>query len=275
MPEQSVPASDVPGEAAAPMQPHPVWPRPFAPQGFSRDDVTELTPQLHEQALALIAGRRTGPLFTPPSLEGTVVRPGWIGGAGWGATALDPDRRTLFIKASNAPVLGRVSPDPATGHRLDPGIATDPEAPVVLTLPGWRSWWGRWHDAVRVPIVDPPFGTLTAVDIDTGAFRWQIALGDTPAIRRHPALRALDLPPLGVAGAPGPVATRGGLVFITGGGDTLYAVDSGSGAVRWSAPLNRLAYSNPMSYRLRGHQYVAVATGQGDGAALQVFVLPH
>ena len=122
----------------------------------------------------------------------------------------------------------------------------------------------HWHEPERLPILKPPYGTLTAIDIDSGATRWQIVLGDTPGLREHPLLRNLDLPPLGVAGAPGGVATRGGLVFITGGGDTLYAIDASDGSETWSAPLGAFAYSNPMTYRTGGLQYVVVAAGRGQ-----------
>ena len=100
-------------------------------------------------------------------------------------------------------------------------------------------------------------------------------MGDTPAIRRHPALRALALPPLGVAGAPGAVATASGLLFITGGGAELFAIDAESGAVLRSFPLGQIGYSNPMVFRAtNGRTYVVVATGNGAGAALRAFALP-
>lgn len=275
LPEQPVQGSDVPGEVTSPSQPHPPWPHPFSRQGFSRDDVVDFTPQLHRQALALVEGKRLGPLFTPPSREGTVVLPGWVGGAGWGGTAVDLERRLLFIKASNMPVLARVTPDSKVRYRLDPAFS-QPTTPLKLPLPAWRQWYGRRHESVELPIIKPPYGTLTAFDLDSGATRWQVVLGDTPELRIHPALRHLDLPPLGVSGAPGGVATRGGLVFITGGGTTLYAIDARDGSVTWAAPLDDVGYSNPMTYRAgNGVQYVVVATGEGSGASLQAFALPR
>jgi quinoprotein glucose dehydrogenase len=237
--------------------------------------VIDFTPELQRLALARLEGRRLGPLFTPPSREGTVVLPGWIGGAGWGSTALDPDRRLLLIKATNLPILARVTPDAAAGYRLDPESAVDPSEPVSVQLPGWRSWYGTWHEPAALPVLKPPYGTLTAVDVDTGDTRWQIVLGDTPQLSAHPALRRLGLRPLGIAGAPGGVATRGGLVFITGGGDRLYAIDTRDGRVRWSAPLRGFAYSNPMTYRMGGRQYVVVAVGQGEDASLRAFAFPR
>jgi quinoprotein glucose dehydrogenase len=180
----------------------------------------------------------------------------------------------LFVKGSNLAVLARLAPDRAAGYRLDPQIAMTPEQPLTILLPGWFSWWGRWNGPVRLPIMKPPYGTLTAVNIDSGEIRWQVPVGDAPRLREHPALRELGLPPLGVAGAPGGAATSGGLVFITGGGSTLYAIDSVNGRVRWSAPLGTIAYSNPMTYSVAGHQFVVVATGEGTDGALRAFVLP-
>ena len=125
-----------------------------------------------------------------------------------------------------------------------------------------------------LPINRPPYGTLTAIDMATGDFRWQVPLGDTPSIRDHPALQGTKLPALGVAGSAGGVVTRGGLIFITGGGRTLYAIDTKNGTVRWQVDLGQVAYSNPMTYRTSaGKQFVLVSTGAGAGTTLQAFAL--
>jgi quinoprotein glucose dehydrogenase len=108
--ERWAPPSDVPGEQAAATQPAPSWPRPFAKQGFGPDDVIDFTPELRARALDALQQYRTGPLFTPPSLTGTVVMPGWIGGAGWGAGAFDPETRTLYVKATNSPTCATLVP---------------------------------------------------------------------------------------------------------------------------------------------------------------------
>src|SRR5439155_10918204 len=127
-----------------------------------------------------------------------------------------------------------------------------------------------------LPFSKPPYGTLTAIDLNTGEHRWQVPFGDTPAIRNHPLLKGLHLPPLGVAGAPGPMVTAGGLVFLSGGGSTLYAIDAANGATLWSTELGQSAYSNPMTYRTRsGRQYIVIATGGGprNPAKLVAFAL--
>lgn len=275
MVERVAPVSDVPGERVAATQPHPSWPLPFARQGFSERDLVDYTTDIRTAAARVLASVRSGPMFSPPSLVGTVQMPGWIGGAGWGSTAIDPVRQLAFIKATNTPVLARVVPSgDARGFVTDTAI-TDPGLPLTVELQDPRWWWPRKASPIRLPISKPPYGTLTAVDLSTGAHRWSIVLGDTPRIRRHPALRSLDLPQLGVAGAPGGVATASGLVFITGGGADLLAIDAESGAVRWSFALGQVGYSNPMVFRAtNGRTYVVVATGEGRGASLRAFSLP-
>jgi glucose dehydrogenase len=138
-------------------------------------------------------------------------------------------------------------------------------------------------DALTLPVgmatfIDPfnqPWGLLTAIDLNTGDHKWNVTLGDTPAIRNHPLLKSLNLPPVGVAGAPGPIVTASGLIFVTGGGSTLYALDTQNGATLWSADLGQGAYSVPMTYRTSaGKQFVVIATGAAAGAKLMAFALP-
>jgi quinoprotein glucose dehydrogenase len=125
-----------------------------------------------------------------------------------------------------------------------------------------------------LPINKPPYGTLTAIDMSTGEHRWQVALGDNAAVRNHPLLRGLNLPPLGVAGSPGPMVTAGGLVFATGGGSVLYALDTTDGRVLWQADLGGRGYAVPMTYRDRsGQQFVVIASGNGENAVLKAFAL--
>jgi quinoprotein glucose dehydrogenase len=267
--EQPVPKSDVPGERASLTQPVPTLPAPFAMQGFSETDVVDFTPAIKQRALDVVRRYKLGPMFTPPSLQGTVVMPGAIGGAGWGGGAFDPETGTIYIKATNSPALYTIFKTGAPSDTVDASYMVDlPHSSLGVVLdPATR---------FEIPVVKPPYGTLTAIDLNTGSQKWQITLGDAPEIRRHPMLKDVALPPLlGVAGAPGAIVTKGGLLFVSGGGSVLYAIDKTTGKTLWSAELGRRAYAVPMTYRARdGRQYVVIATGASADAELVAFALP-
>ena len=265
--EKPVPPSDVPGERAWATQPVPQRPAPIARLGISEADAADFTPAIRAAALAELRKHRLGPLFTPPSMEGTVTLPGSIGGAGWGGGAYDPTTNTLYVKATNSPSLWRII------RRATPSDTNDMEYHADLPNSAISV---RLGEGGPIPVIKPPYGTLTAIDLATGEHRWQVPLGDTPGVRSHPALRGVDLPKyLGVAGAPGGMVTAGGLVFITGGGRSLLALDATDGRVRWDHDLGQAAYANPMTYRTKaGKQYVVIATGAGAAAQLRAFSLP-
>jgi quinoprotein glucose dehydrogenase len=269
--EHGVPASDVPGEKAAQSQPVPTRPKPFAKQGFSYSDLVDFTPDIRSRALEAIKDFRVGPIYTPPSVDGTIVMPGAIGGAGWGGGAFDPSTGTIYIKTTNQPALYKIV-TPTRTDSLDTDYTADLGASRLrVTIPAADAS----ERATSLPINKPPYGTLVAIDLNTGDQQWSVTLGDTPGIRTHPLLKALNLPPVGVAGAPGPIVTAGGLIFVTGGGATLYAIDTRTGATLWSDDLGQSAYSVPMTYRTRaGKQFVVVAVGAATGAKLVAFALP-
>jgi quinoprotein glucose dehydrogenase len=274
--ERAVAASDVPGEVASPTQPFPTRPAPFVRQGISDSDLVDFTPALRDSARAVVRAYRLGPLFTPPSLQGTVVSPGWLGGAGWGGGAFDPVTNTLYVKGSNRPSVARLIPSrgaDSAGYIVDTLVSPTHLVSVRLAQ---RKGIFRRVEYTDMPAVRPPYGTLTAIDLNSGEHRWQVTLGDMPAVRNHPALRALKLPPLGVIGVPGPLVTRSGLLFISGGGDVLYALDARTGATLWNWDLGRAGYSNPMTYRTaEGRQFVVIAAGADDDARLIAFALPR
>ena len=272
--ERAVPASDAPGERASPTQPMPTRPAPFAKQGITEADLIDFTPELKRRALAIFRRYRSGPVFTPPSERGTIAMPGVIGGAGWGSTAFDPDTRTVYVKATNAPALFKVTkgvPNDTIGYAytVDLGLS---DIGVTAVPDSAR------HDHAppeALPLIKPPYGTLTAIDLDRGVTKWTVVLGDTPRLHQHPLLKGIVLPPLGVAGAPGGTVTRGGLVFITGGGDVLYAIDSRTGRTLWQHVLRAgRGYANPVTFRTAdGTQFVVIATGAGDDTELVAFAL--
>jgi quinoprotein glucose dehydrogenase len=274
--ERAVAASDVPGERVSPTQPFPTRPAPFAPQGFTQRDLVDFTPELNAFAREILKQYRIGPLYTPPSLEGTVMAPGVIGGAGWGGGAFDPETGVLYVKASNSPAVIRLVALPPTdtidaAFSFDRGATSfsfrDASPPPGLTFE---------QSPAGIPLNKPPYGTITAIDLNSGEHRWQVPIGDTPRIREHPLLRDLGLPPLGVAGAPGPMVTAGGLLFVTGGGQDLIALDKSTGLILWQFDLGTAAYANPMTYRTSDdRQYIVIATGAGSDAVLRAFTLPR
>ncbi|MGH7501751.1 MAG: PQQ-binding-like beta-propeller repeat protein, partial [Longimicrobiales bacterium] len=273
--ERPVPPSDVPGERLSPTQPFPSKPAPFSRQGFSIDDVIDFTPELKTFAQEILKQYRTGDLYTPPSLEGTVLMPGVIGGAGWGGGAFDPETGVLYVKASNSPGLIRLTQLPRSDtidaeYSFDRGLSLgfrDATPPPGVTLAA---------SPEGLPLGKPPYGTVTAIDLNSGEHRWQVPVGDTPRLREHPLLRDLGLPPLGVSGSPGPLVTAGGLVFLTGGGEDLIALDKSNGLILWQANLGANGYANPMTYATAdGRQFVVIASGSGDDAVLKAFALPR
>ncbi|MBC7843681.1 MAG: pyrroloquinoline quinone-dependent dehydrogenase [Gemmatimonadaceae bacterium] len=272
--ERPVPASDVPGELASATQPMPTLPLPFARQAVTEADLIDFTPELQQRARGVFAQYRSGPIFTPPSLQGTITMPGSIGGAGWGSTSYDPETHTLFVKATNSPALYRIqrgTPNDTIGFEYTAdlvhssiGVTADPDSGMADHTP-----------PEQLPLIKPPYGTMTAIDLDSGRQLWHVTFGDTPSIRQHPLLKNVTLPPLGVAGAPGGTVTKGGLLFATGGGGVLYALDTRDGRVLWQfdLPAGR-GYANPISYRgANGVQYVVVATGGGENAELLAFAI--
>jgi quinoprotein glucose dehydrogenase len=196
-----------------------------------------------------------------------VQRPGLIGGANWGGAAFDARSGLLFFKTTNEANIARVgAPDRSSANPRASEVDAD------LTRVGDTN--ATFMDGL--PLLKPPYGHLVAIDLNRGAIKWRVPFGDTPSLRRHPALKGVTLPGmLGVAGAPGVLATAGGLVFAGGGDLALHAVDAVTGAERWRGDLPRRANGTPMTYRSTGgRQFILIATGGGDDASLVAFAIP-
>jgi quinoprotein glucose dehydrogenase len=254
--EKPVPASDVPGEAASPTQPVPTKPAPFEYQGASVNDLADFTPEIRAMAEKAIQGFKHGPLFTPPSLEGTISRPGTTGGANWGGAAVDPETGLIYIPSRNAyAVLRLQKPEAALDSNLL--YIQAPARPV------------RMPDGL--PLFKPPYSRMTAIDMNTGDHRWMTPTGAGDRIRNLPQLKGLNLPALGGdVTLSGPLLTKTLLIYAltTGGGKggpRLVAYDKTTGKELASADLPGAAIGTPMTYRAGGKQYIAI-TVQGATA---------
>ena len=251
--ERKVPASDVPGEHAWPTQPFPTKPPPFSEQGVTLDDAFDLTPELNAEAQAAMKKLRIGPIFTPPSLEGTVMRPSIIGGANWGGGALNPETGMLYVKSSDSPSVAKVkqaAPEVGAAYVMTDAAAT-------------------FHG---IPLTRPPYAHLTAIDLNQGEIAWRVPFGDDARLRANPALAGVKLPDrLGAPGAMGAVVTKGGLIFVGGGDTAFYAFDTATGRELWSFAMGRRTTSTPMTYEAGGRQFVVIAAGVGRDATLTAF----
>jgi quinoprotein glucose dehydrogenase len=266
--ERPVPASDVPGEQASATQPFPTRPAAFSPQGVTLDDAFDLTPELKAEAQAEMKKYRLGPLFTPPSLQGTLGRPGIIGGANWGGGAFDPDTGMLYIKTTNSPAIFRVK---KTDHSSANPRASEVDAEWSGDLGAQATFHGR------LPLTKPPYSHVSAIDLNHGTIAWQQPFGDWPELRANPALQGVALPPqLGIAGPQGGIVTKGGLFFVGGEDMLLHAIDKTNGKDLWQGALGGRSYGTPMTYRTRsGRQFVVIAVGQGAEASMVAFSLGH
>lgn len=265
--ERPVPAdSDVPGEKPFPTQPFPTQPPPFVDQGVSLDDANNLTERVQALAQEDMKKYRIGPIFTPPSLRGTLQRPSQGGGANWGGAAFDPDTGYLFVRAANSVGLNRVTKNDGS----DPLVAVE-----------YSNVFARGGESVNLPgglpLISPPYAVLAAIDLNHGTIAWKVPLGEGSAtIRNHPLLKGVALPER--LGSPnsrgGAMVTRSGLVFIGGGDGYLYAFDKKTGKELWRGPLPYENAAVPMTYRTRaGRQYLVIATGTGEHNALIAFAL--
>ena len=265
--ERPVPTdSNVPGEKPYPTQPFPTRPPAFTDQGVSLEEANDLTPEIKAMAREQMAKFRIGPLYTPPSLEGTLQRPGQGGGGNWGGAAFDPQTGYLFVRATRGVGLNRL----AKNDGSDPLVAVAysnvfARAGETVNLPG------------GLPLTSPPYAVLTAIDLNKGGIAWRVPLGEgNQALRNHPLLKGVALPER--LGSPnnrgGALVTASGLVFIGGGDGYLYAFDTRTGKEVWRGKVPYANTADPMTYRTRsGRQFIVMATGTGAQNALVAFSL--
>jgi quinoprotein glucose dehydrogenase len=279
--ERPVPPSDVPGETAWPTQPFATRPRSLMPhEGLTPENAFGATDKDRAECQELARRYRTGPIFTPPSLQGTITTPGNGSGTNWGSAAFDHVRRLLVLNTTRLMTLVQLLPREGF------------DAARKASQAAGEDWeYGRQHEApfgVRrrtvlsstgVPCNAPPWGTLAAVALDTGDVKWEVPLGRVPD--RHP-LKPLLSDLVGVPNSGGPLLTAGGLVFIGAAMDErLRAFDVETGRELWSGGLPYAGIATPMTYTAAdGRQYVVIAAGghgKSDlpiGDAVVAFALP-
>lgn len=269
--ERPVPQSDVPGEKTSATQPFPTRPPPVSPQGVSLEDAFDLTPALQATAQAEMRKYRLGPLFTPPSLQGSLVRPGPGGTVSWGGGSFDPTTSLLYVKTSNQFGNLRV-------QRYDPKTSRNTLArPIDQFWIGYELVGASSTFGDGLPLNKPPYAELVAIDMHRGAEVWRVPFGfGEPTLRNHPSLQGVALPDrLGTPGTPGSIVTAGGLVFAGGGERALFAFDKRTGREVWHAPLPRRTTGTPMTYRSSsGRQFVLITTGSGTDQELLAFAVP-
>jgi len=254
--ERAVPQTDAPGEVSSPTQPFPTRPGPLHPYGVRERDLFGLTPWDRGRCREQLAALRNEGAFTPPSVAGSVQFPGVAGGVNWGGAAHDPERRLLFIAQSRIALIERLVPreelSRAGPRTRDAWVAPMEGAPFAVEQRVFLSPLG-------VPCTRPPWFELIALDLRSGEVAWRVPLGTTRGLAPWPFW--LDWAPPGMGG---PLATRGGLVFIGAAIDGyLRAFDAASGAELWRDHLPAGAHANPMTYRVRsgGKQFVVIAAG--------------
>jgi len=284
MVEKPVPQSDTPGEKTSATQPFPTRPPAFDRQGTSIDDLIDFTPELRAKAEEAVSHYKLGPLFTPPVVSNAdgplalLASPGPLGGANWPGGSYDPDTHTVYVfSQSGLGVYGLVKPDPKVSDmNYVQGIAPPPG--------GGRG--GRGGLTVDgLPLMKPPYGRITAIDLDAGDIKWQIAHGETPDnVRNSPALKGLNIPRTGQPGIIGVLTTKtlviaGEPVLTTTAngqrGAMLRAYDKSTGKDVGSVYMPAPQSGSPMTYMLNGKQYIVVAISGGSySGELIAFKLP-
>ncbi|HEV7693725.1 MAG TPA: hypothetical protein VGO52_23015, partial [Hyphomonadaceae bacterium] len=258
--ERPVPKSDVPGEEAWPTQPYPTLPKPFDRQGITTDDLLDFTPALRAAAIEAVKLWRLPQLYTPPSLanapdgtRGMLRLPHSLGGGNWEGGAYDPDTGMLYVGS-----MTQIQPI---------GLALQPEGSDVAYGSGST---GGAPNVRGLPVIKPPWGRITAIDMKTGQHAWMMANADTPKnIAEHPDLKGLTLPRTGIPSRAGLLATKT-LLFAgegEGGSPVLRAHDKATGQILAAIALPGSQTGLPMTYIWGGRQYVVMSVSDGRAPA--------
>ena len=256
--ERPVPTDGVEGEQLSPTQPFPVAPPPLVPQSFSKEEIWGMTAFDRSACLDKYADARFGPIFTPPSLEGTVVVPSTAGGANWGGGGYDPGAGLFVVNVLNMGHFVKLwrnedlAPDAEGSAENMMGKA----APLFGTPYGLEQ--GPFVSPMFTPCSPPPWHELVAVDLQRGTIEWRATLGVLDKMMPVPLPMRWGSPGFG-----GPLLTSGGLTFIGATADNRFrAFATATGEELWSHELGSGAFALPMTYERNGRQYIVVASGQ-------------
>ena len=299
--EKPVPKGDVPGEWYSPTQPIPAKPPAYDRNGISIDDLIDFTPELRAEALNQIKQYKIGPVFTPPVLSKAGGPLALLqlatnnGGTNWAGGSYDPESHLLFVSScsscivpaglvaapKNVSDMGYISgvagqPARTRSSGVGAGASADSLAAVAAgRAPAVAAPIVHPGTTVHgLPLVKPPYGRLTAIDLDQGEIKWQIPFGPTPAaVRYSPALKGIKIPPTGETGlSVGTLVTK--TLLIAGDGElgasasgvrgaALHAFDKRTGKEAGSVYLPAPQSGSPMTYMLNGKQYIVVAVSGG------------
>jgi len=266
--EVAVAQSEVPGEQTAATQPIPSLPEPFGRTGVTEDQLNDLTPEIHAEAQRIVSGYTLGPLYTPPTLVnegngGTLVLPGSVGGANWQGAVADPETRLMYVSYAVSPeVVGLISDPDRSSMRY---VLKD----ALLDGP------------FNLPLLKPPWGWISALDMNTGKLLWQRPNSGTPEeIQAHPKLAGVAMPDTGNDDRSALLVTKtllfsgegAGMYGARWGGTLFRAHDKRSGEVVAEIDLGQRQTGVPMTYAMGGQQYIVVATG-APGEAGQLVAL--
>lgn len=261
--ERPVPQTDVPGEWTSPTQPHPTKPPAYERQGVTVDDLIDFTPELREEAERILSKYTSGPLYTPGTVvtddnRGTLILPSAAGGSNWMGACIDPETAIMYVPSMTLTMV--------VGLRKDTGGRTQ----FQYVMGG-----GFSPGPQGLPLVKPPYGRITAIDLNRGEIVWQVPHGDGP--RDHPAIKHLNLGPLGSA-TNGVMSNGGGVLtkellfmvqpdpnprdmFQTGTDGVIRAFEKTNGDELWEYRLGKVPRGTPMTYMHEGKQYVVTAIG--------------
>jgi quinoprotein glucose dehydrogenase len=277
--ERPVPQSDTPGEQSWPTQPFPTAPPPFARQRFTEADINPYISQVDQAKVReFLKSARNEGLFTPPSLQGTVMLPGHNGGANWGSSAVDPTKGRLFVVSKELPTTANLrapqAPTQNASAVLRGGAPRPPPLPPPNAGPDFIPYTAPADFMIQpstgLSAMGPPWSQITAYDLNQGTIMWQIPDGDVASLAAKGITGTGSHAPRG-----GVVATGGGLLFIGTSSDRKFrAYDADTGKVLWSYDLPAATEGVPAVYSVAGKQYVVIAVG-GNGLFSQGMNLPE